>query len=367
MQLKIGDRVTYRGMGEFGVGVVKGYYGDTRCIVEFENENEYLHDCSGEVESGRGYYCSENLLQRVIKENIEFKVGDRVKHDKYGVGIIKEIDSNKVHYKYAVEFDEVNYNDLHICEGLCKRFHGWWCGANEITLEEKEVKIKENDDVEFKLEDKFQLGDRVICNSFGIGTVLGKEGSFYAIEFDEESPGLHNCKGLCKRFHGWWCKEEDMISIKEVNMKKDKIEFKIGDRVEHNVYGVGTIKYRDDNFYAVEFDVENRALHICDHNCERFHGWWCVPNEIKKVTDKVQPKIIIKEKIILCELPPFADEDVYKIEINEPYVTVSLKSGHIGKAICCEGDTFDAVIGYRIAYKRAKIEELKEEIRIIGA
>lgn len=368
MQFKIGDRVTYKAMEEFGVGVVRGFYGDTRCIVEFENEHDFLHDCLGELENKKGYYCSEHLLKREkdikIKKNIRlkgFKVGDRVKHDRFGVGVVKNISTNVKCCFYAIEFDETN-RDFHTCGGSCRDNHGYWCDADELVLEEKEVNIKENDDVEFKLEDKFQLGDRVICNSFGIGTIIGKEGSFYAVEFDEESPGLHNCKGLCKTGKGLWFKEEDMKSKREMDMK-----FKIGDRVAHYIYGEGIIRDIEDSLYVVEFDKGNRKLHTCHYKCKNYHGWWCNSDEIKKVTHKVPHEVIIKEKIILCELPPFADEDVYRIEINEPYVTVSLKSGCIGKAICCEGDTFDAVIGYRIAYKRAKIEELKEEIRIIGA
>ena len=48
--------------------------------------------------------------------------------------------------------------------------------------------------------------------------------------------------------------------------------------------------------------------------------------------------------------------------MNEPCVIVYLDTGEKGMAKCCEGDIFDEELGYKIAYHRATIERLKNEI-----
>lgn len=66
----------------------------------------------------------------------EFKKGDRVAHNKYGIGTLVHIDYSGG-APFAVEFD--NYNeDLHTL-GLhgapeVKDGHGFWCDLYEVVL-----------------------------------------------------------------------------------------------------------------------------------------------------------------------------------------------------------------------------------------
>lgn len=61
-------------------------------------------------------------------------------------------------------------------------------------------------------------------------------------------------------------------------------------------------------------------------------------------------------------MPNYVDSDVQKVIVNKPCVIVFLKTGEKGIAKCYPGDEFSEEQGYMIAYKRATIERIKNEL-----
>lgn len=60
------------------------------------------------------------------------------------------------------------------------------------------------------------------------------------------------------------------------------MNFRIGDKVNHKVYGVGEVKYiRYGKHYAVEFEEENDIFHTCSGFCKNLHGYWCLKRELE--------------------------------------------------------------------------------------
>ena len=114
--------------------------------------------------------------------------------------------------------------------------------------------------------------------------VDGREAIECAVEFEETKGNeLHDCDGLCKDYHGWYCLGSELKKIEgECNMKN----FKYGERVRHKELGVGTIKYGVDDSYAVEFDEEQPHLHSCGHICKDNHGWWCTGEGLEYAHEK---------------------------------------------------------------------------------
>jgi len=73
---------------------------------------------------------------------------------------------------------------------------------------------------------RFKVGDRVIENGMGHGTVMAvydRKGN-YAIEFDKNIGG-HDCNGLTKGGHGWYCLERDLTSTNPT-IGNSRLEFK---------------------------------------------------------------------------------------------------------------------------------------------
>jgi len=62
---------------------------------------------------------------------------------------------------------------------------------------------------------KFKVGDRVIYNRFGKGTVICLDGG-PNVRFDLWDPTLHNLDGLCENNHGWHCND---IQLKLAEIK----------------------------------------------------------------------------------------------------------------------------------------------------
>ena len=61
-------------------------------------------------------------------------IGKRVKHEKYGLGTIKNIMfEGRIREMYIVEFDASN-SKFHDCMGLTKEKHGWFCGKKEVKI-----------------------------------------------------------------------------------------------------------------------------------------------------------------------------------------------------------------------------------------
>lgn len=77
-------------------------------------------------------------------------------------------------------------------------------------------------------------------------------------------------------------------------------------------------------------------------------------DDLLKTTEKKKCKIYTK--------PKFMNDDVAKVIVNEPCVIVYLDNGEKGVAECCPEDEFNEELGYEIAYQRATIEKLKNEV-----
>jgi hypothetical protein len=58
----------------------------------------------------------------------KFKVGDRVRHERFGEGIVRGEHDEMV----AVEFDKAQ--ELHDCYGKCAKGKGWYCEEKDLTL-----------------------------------------------------------------------------------------------------------------------------------------------------------------------------------------------------------------------------------------
>ena len=62
------------------------------------------------------------------------------------------------------------------------------------------------------------------------------------------------------------------------------MKFKIGDRVEHEYFGKGTVIQEDSkDIFLVEFDRENSCLHNGNGKGKDYHCWSCKNDELKLV------------------------------------------------------------------------------------
>lgn len=140
------------------------------------------------------------------------------------------------------------------------------------------------------------------------------------------------------------------------------MKFKIGDRVtysKHKEFGVGTIINIRDNKFFVRFDNKHKYLHGCNGYCEYNHGYICSKKYLVPVNNNKNKGIKVKSYI----KPDYIHNDVSKVILNDKTTIVFLETGEKGLSKLCPGDKFNEELGYKIAYKRATIEKLKNEIK----
>lgn len=68
MKFKVGDKVEYEGK----IGIIKAEgWDDCVCVVEFIEENERFHDCSGMCKMKHGYYCVDSTLKKYNNKKVK--------------------------------------------------------------------------------------------------------------------------------------------------------------------------------------------------------------------------------------------------------------------------------------------------------
>lgn len=65
----------------------------------------------------------------------------------------------------------------------------------------------------------------------------------------------------------------------------------IGQRIKHNEFGLGTVKYimfedTRREMYLVEFDNSNCKFHDGFSYCKQGHGYWCKKGEVEKADEQ---------------------------------------------------------------------------------
>jgi hypothetical protein len=242
----------------------------------FTDDNTY------ELE-GSGMWFVEGeleLVEHVIKEEIKemplsmFKLGDRVVHDKYGLGTVRSIakvwenDDN-----VGVEFDNAHEN-LHNGNHngfSCPDNHGYYVHNYEL-----------------KPVIDFEIGDRVKHKEYGYGIIREKcsyDENTFGVEFDTYNKHFHDLGTYgtsCEDGHGWYVNSDKLELV--------NTEFKVGDKITHKEYGIGTIKSVNAGSnppIGVEFDKEKGIFHTGGTymNCKENHGWFCKESELSLVSN----------------------------------------------------------------------------------
>lgn len=141
------------------------------------------------------------------------------------------------------------------------------------------------------------------------------------------------------------------------------MELKVGDKVrikndliDYKVYGACGFVSRMSmykNKVTIITEIEGNYIYIDLDN-----GKWVWS---KEMLEKVEEEDKVK-KCKIYWMPKYVASDVQKVIVNKPCVIVFLKTGEKGIARCCSGDEFSEEQGYMIAYKRATIERLKNEL-----
>lgn len=167
--------------------------------------------------------------------------------------------------------------------------------------------------------------------------------------------------------------------------------FKIGDRVKvvkgAQMYKVGNMegvivvhdKYEHTTWYGIDFG-KNVAGHDCSHDTITYgHGWFVEgcdlelvstkETKIQKVTEyEYQPyniTVIEKEHGEVISVSNIQEElFTAKVIRNNQVTIVILPDGSKGIAKCNPSDKYDENLGLSIAWKRAFINQLQEEIKL---
>lgn len=75
--------------------------------------------------------------------------------------------------------------------------------------------------------------------------------------------------------------------------------FNIGDRVEYDAEVVrgncGTVIVTKNGSVGVRFDGKSAHLHNLGGYCEDQHGWWCIPEYLKKVHERTLDSKVLED------------------------------------------------------------------------
>lgn len=226
---------------------------------------------------------------------------------------------------------------------------------------------------------EFKKGDRVIIVGHWLSRLNGKEGiileqdenDFYPVEFDEYIEG-HSCNDMCENGKGRYVHRNNL---------------------ELDVWSM--------SFYT-KCETESEAKHFIKECYERGIVWSSQAFSNEKLIDRTyftgQPtcyfvdngkitygddEFVFGKKFIRFKklfpshtsltrtyygdsCPLAQTQDIEKVIINDPCIIVFLKSGEKGIAKCMPEDAFDEQIGYEIAYCKAKIKALSNNIKSLN-
>lgn len=162
-----------------------------------------------------GTYADRSIEFIGSKDKVIFKVEDRVVSKELGEGTISMVDSSDM--PYHVMFDN----------GRSRWYYrdGSWTGDRIIHCEEEET--------------EFKIGDRVISNDEkGCGTIVAtkKDDSrgLIGVRFDKAGDRLHDLDGECPNRHGWWYFEDGDGPNGRIRLAPSEVSprvAKVGDRV----------------------------------------------------------------------------------------------------------------------------------------
>ena len=189
MKFKVGDRVRIKDCGALRewsrwkevVGKVGVIDGKTVSVCLIDNNKYDIN------------FTDEMLELADKKDSHKFKVGDRVKHKDYGVGIVKRYIGNYC----GVEFSDWYYDwyeghylgsDSAARARGVKKHSSWWCLEKHLTLASVS-----KDSHKFKVGDKVRMINPDPTHGFGNvrvgdqGIIIGPVTDYYIVDFPKQS------------------------------------------------------------------------------------------------------------------------------------------------------------------------------------
>ena len=260
MKYKVGDKVRIVDTKDASLhwnqdGKMDKWLGETMTIRAVEGDHYKMVEDNGERSDRAGWSWFEEMIAGLATK---YQVGDKVKvRDDLGV----------IHYKMS---DGVTA-DCVIPDML--RFKGKIVTIESITDTGK-YRIKE---FACNWTDGMFAGlaceQKIVITSDGVTTLA---------RLYEGSKVVKSAEAKCSPDDEFKFETGAKLAMERLYAPESKLKFKIGDRVKHDRWGVGTVVYVDrDDTYAVEFDKANSCCHSCLGHTKADHGRWCDDNDIE--------------------------------------------------------------------------------------
>lgn len=108
--------------------------------------------------------------------------------------------------------------------------------------------------------------------------------------------------------------------------------------------------------------ARNTVYYLREEGISFGYKWYAPEDKVISFDDLLG---VEDKKCKIYQMPYFVHEDVEKVIVNEPCVIVFLRSGEKGIAKCCPDDKFEEIHGYSIAYQRATIQRIRNEMKYV--